>query len=858
MKLTSTYAWRERKGVPSTFKLGEGLVGQCALEKKSILVSNAPPDYIQIGSGLGEAPPVNLIVLPVLFEGEVKAVLELASFQPFSTIHQLFLEQLSGTIGVVLNVIVTNTRTEQLLAQSQGLTHELQKQSMELTDQQSELRRSNQELEAQALELEEKARLLEERNVLVEEKNREVEQARSSLEEKAAQLALISRYKSEFLANMSHELRTPLNSLLILARLLTENPEGNLHEKQVEYARTILASGGDLLSLINEILDLAKVESGKMQVDPREVSMGELRAFVDRTFGHVAEQKHLRFQTELGEDLPEAIHTDALRLQQVLKNLLGNAFKFTHSGGVTFRVRKLSPPQTLSRNSLRAQPELLAFTVADTGIGIPADKQRLIFEAFQQADGTTSRKYGGTGLGLSISREIARLLGGELCVQSRPGEGSAFTLYLPLALHAEDSLAGGERPLLAGPASVDEPVQDDRASLDEERRWLLVIDDDLRFARTVVTAAREQGFQVVVATRGDEGLRLARELQPDAVCLDLRLPGVDGWTVLDALKRDPLTQGIPVQILSVVDRWRPGNHPGVFGWLQKPVPQDALARALERLWSLVSRSERRLLVVGETEAGATWLAEELAGGGDLTLRAVHGEIAAREALGETDWDGVVLEVSEARSSTLDLLKSLAEGEGTRLAPPVAWVTRALSDREERVLREHAASVLWANEDGAGEKLLADVALLLHRPPDHLPPRARHALARLGGEESPEMLRVLVVDDDVRNLFALASVLERRGMEVCTAENGKAAIEMLREGPPVDALLMDVMMPEMDGYETMRAIRKEPRWRDLPIVALTAKALREDREKCLAAGATDYLSKPVDPERLVDVIRAHVR
>jgi signal transduction histidine kinase/ActR/RegA family two-component response regulator len=594
LALMSSYAYSERKGVAHRFHLRQGLVGQCAYEKKAILITNVPSDYIQISSGLGEAHPLTIIVLPVLFEGEVKGVIELASFHPFSPIHQLFLSQLTESIGVVLNVIIANMRTEELLQQSQGLTQELQIQSKELTVQQDELKRSNLALEKQALELEEKARQLANQNRKVEEKNREVEQARVAVEDKATQLALISKYKSEFLANMSHELRTPLNSLLILAKMLSENGEKTLSDKQVEYAKTIYGSGVDLLSLINEILDLSKVESGKMRVEPRTIPLEELSDFVKRTFEPVAAEKRLSLTIGTSPDLKD-ISTDPQRLQQVLKNLLSNAFKFTDTGGVSLRMLPAPSSMKFEMPTLLLSDKVIAFEVRDTGIGIPKDKQKIVFEAFQQLDGNTNRKYGGTGLGLSISREIARLLGGEIRIESTPGEGSAFTLYLP-----------------------------ERVGMDLE------------------TLTEEHATPMVLAT-----------------------------------PRAPIALPSP--------------------------PRDS--------------------------------------------------------------------------------------EPNR-----------------------------ANQD-------------LTRP------------------------TILVVDDDFRNIFAMSSILEGRGLNVIYAENGRGALEALAKND-VSLVLLDIMMPEMDGYETITAIRSTGRHTNLPVIAVTAKALNEDREKCLAIGATDFLPKPVDPDRLLKIIDAY--
>src|SRR5205085_2607518 len=577
---------------------------------------------------------------PVLFEGEVKAVIELASFNPFGAIHQIFLDQLTESIGVVLNMIGANMRTEELLQQSQGLTQELQTQSKELTIQQEELKRSNSALGKQALELEEKAKQLEEQNANIEVKNREVELARASLEEKAEQLSLISKYKSEFLANMSHELRTPLNSLLILAKLLADNKDANLSEKQVEYAKTIYASGGDLLTLINEILDLSKVEAGKMQIEPRDIVLGELRDYFERTFRPVAEQKGLQFEIELREDLPSHIRTDPQRLQQVLKNLLSNAFKFTEHGSVRLAVDVEPDRGRLESDILQRARHVIAFSVIDTGIGIARNKQKIIFEAFQQADGTTSRKYGGTGLGLSISREITRLLGGEFHVSSEPGKGSSFTLYLPdryVGPESEDDEPAVEGPwseelrqvrreqaqpekpghkLLAElPPAAEEVVvrniEDDRDHLREGDRVLLIIEDDIKFARIMVGMSREKGFKAVVATRGDTGLALANEPQPAAITLHIQLPVVDGWSILDRLKRNPRTRHIPVHVISIVEKTKKGAAMGAFAYLEKPVSKEALEGAFTHISSFVDKKVKKLLLIEDDPAQQRSISELL-------------------------------------------------------------------------------------------------------------------------------------------------------------------------------------------------------------------------------------------------------
>ncbi len=922
LKLTSTYAYRERKNISNRFRLGESLVGQCALEKKTILLTKVPSDYITISSGLGEATPMNIIVLPVLFEGEVKAVIELASFHPFTAIHQIFLDQLTENIGVVLNMIMANMRTEELLLQSQSLTQELQSQSKELTQQQEELKRTNTELEAQALELEEKAKQLEEQNTRVEEKNREVELARASLEDKAEQLTIISKYKSEFLANMSHELRTPLNSLLILAKLLSDNKDGNLSNKQVEYANTIYASGGDLLTLINEILDLSKVEAGKMQVEPRDIQLTELNQFVDRSFRPVAEQKNLAFTVELAPNTPRSIRTDPQRLQQILKNLLSNAFKFTDQGSVKMVVKPAEKNVRLDHEVLRKAKRVIAFAVTDTGIGIPKDKQKLIFEAFQQADGSTARKYGGTGLGLSISREIAKLLGGEIHVQSEPGKGSTFTLYMPPEYVGpeDDGTASSSPPSpsappvtpstppaqpksampvsswipaqartetqdpVPGPVNYPTPppvaesghvldaalpppadpllaplmVEDDREHIREGDRILLIIEDDLKFARIMSQMAREKGFKVLVASRGDSGLSMANEYLPHAITLDIQLPVVDGWSVLERLKRNPRTRHIPVHIISVMDKHQ-GNAQGAFGYLTKPVSKEGLEQVFGQLARFLDRKERRLLLVEDDDVQRDSLSKLMSEGDDVQVSAVPTGQEALRALEKAEFDCLVIDLLLPDMDGIKLVEEVKTQQRFRDLPIVVYTGKELSSKDEARLKRYTGSVILKSGPKSPDQLLGDTALFLHRLDQNLTPRAREALAMRDNRHDETLAgkRVLVVDDDMRNIFALTSVLENHGLQVSFAENGRAAIDSLKKDPNVDVVLMDIMMPEMDGYETMRAIRQDLRLSRLPIIAVTAKALKDDREKCMAAGASDYLPKPVDTDKLIELIRLWV-
>ncbi len=850
LTLVSSYAYRERKSVARAFKMGEGIIGQCAKEKKTILLTKVPPNYIQISSGLGEATPYNIIALPVLFEGEVKAVLEFASFHAFSVIHALFLDQLTESIGVVLNMITANMRTEGLLLQSQNLTQELQSQSTELTSQQGELKRTNVALERQALELEEKARLLVEQNTKVEVKNREVEQARIAVEEKAEQLARISKYKSEFLANMSHELRTPLNSLLILAKLLTENTNANLTPKQVEYARTIYASGGDLLALINEILDLSKVEAGKMPVEPRVVALQDVQDFVERSFRPVAEQTKLAFETTIDQRLPSSLRTDPQRLQQVLKNLLSNAFKFTEHGRVWLRVEFAKTDVAFANETLRAAKSVLAFVVGDTGIGIAINKQGIIFEAFQQADGTTSRRYGGTGLGLSISREIARLLGGEIHVTSSPGKGSTFTLYLPDRYVAVEEVSTRKSTPEARPLpAVEDDFADDRESIREGDRVVLIIEDDEKFARILVDVAGEKGLKAVVARRGDTGIAMANELMPDAIILDVQLPVIDGLTVLARLKRSTRTRHIPVHVMAITPRNDFETAKGAFAYLEKPISKDALEHAFDSLVRYLDRKTRDVLIA-ESDDKRTL---ELPLGLGVHVTSVRNAEEAIRVLQSRHFDCAVLNLALPDEDVFHLAEEIKTTQRSRGLPLIIHTGNNLSVSDQRRVKKCAESVIVRGSTDASNRMLLDVALFLHRKASELP---KSTQVMIGVKERAVLMagrKVLVVDDDVRNLFAMSSVLEGIGLEVLYAENGRRAIDTLKTAANVDVVLMDIMMPEMDGYEAIHIIRTDSSYRSVPIIAVTAKALKEDRDKCINAGASDYLAKPIDANKLLDLI-----
>jgi signal transduction histidine kinase/response regulator RpfG family c-di-GMP phosphodiesterase/HAMP domain-containing protein len=735
LDLVASYGAENREELKPTFKLREGLVGQCAADKRAILLQNVPGEFIRIGSGLGHSTPANVNIMPALFEDEVKAVIELASFSEFNETHQSFLDQLMESVGIVLNTIAATMRTEGLLKQSQLLTQELQARQTELTTKQEELHATNEELQ-------EKAQLLENEKKQVEAKNLEIDMARRAVEEKAEQLALTSKYKSEFLANMSHELRTPLNSLLILSKLLADNPQGNLNEKQTEFARTINSAGSDLLSLINDILDLSKIESGTVSIEVGDMPMRGLKQHMDRTFRQLAADKGLEFNVDFDANLPATIRTDEKRLQQVVLNLLSNAFKFTGHGGVTLNVRTATQGWSTNHPVLRGSERAIEIAVTDTGIGIPEDKQKLIFEAFQQADGTTSRKYGGTGLGLSISREIARLLGGELQVRSRPGEGSTFTLFVPLqAVAARSDVVPSGTParyensgaLVPTAVPLDYQVSDDRDALGNDP-FVLIVEDDPTFASILLDLAREAGLKGVVSTAGAGTLSMARKMQPDAITLDLGLSDIDGFVLLDLLKHDPQTAGLPIHVISGASEVTSVMDMGAFGVTEKPADRDALTNVFKSLAKQVGRKPRRLQRVEK--------ANDLAG-------------------------------------------------STRSVPELAGT------------------------------------------------------------------KMLIVDDDIRNIYSLTSVLESYGVNVLHAERGRDGIAILEENPDIDIGLIDIMMPEMDGYETMQHIRARDSLADVPLIAVTAKAMKGDRQKCLDAGASDYIAKPVDIELLLALLRVWI-
>jgi HAMP domain-containing protein/CheY-like chemotaxis protein/signal transduction histidine kinase len=848
LRIVASYAGAGVDGHPKAIRIGEGMVGQCAVEKRRLLVGGLHNGVVPIRSALLGVLPRNIIVLPVLFEGQVKAVIELSSLDNFTELEISFLDQLTANIGIVLNSIEATMQTEGLLKQSQELATELQVQ-------QKELQQTNDKLE-------QKAQQLAEQNVEVERKNQEIEQARRALEEKAEELALTSKYKSEFLANMSHELRTPLNSILILGQQLADNPDLNLTNKQVEFARTIHGAGTDLLNLISDILDLSKIESGTVTVDAEEIPVSSLSEAVARPFRHEAENKHLSFDVQIDPAVGRMIFTDSKRLQQVLKNLLSNAFKFTEQGGVQLKVTAPASGWSPHHPILSQPGGVVAFEVTDSGIGIPPEKQRIIFEAFQQADASTSRKYGGTGLGLAISRELSNLLGGEIHLKSTPGMGSTFTLYLPARYSGPTASARPTPPpaqsnkgyaLVVAQERQIEQIPDDRNAIVEGDPILLVVEDDPHYARIMLDLARDEGFKVLVASKGEDALELAEQYMPTAVSLDIFLPDMLGWTVLSRLKQNPRTRHIPIQIVTLDEDRQHGLSRGAFSFISKPATAEGVQQAIVRIRDYAKPRKKRLLVIEDDPAEQMSIAE-LLGEEDIEIRTAGSGSEGLAALKQEPSDCVVLDLRLPDMSGFEVLERLRDDPALADVPVVVFTGRELSPEEDARLHTMARSIVVKGVESP-ERLLDQTSLFLHRVIADLPASKQRMIDRLVMSDEDLVGRVvLLVDDDARNIFALSSILERRGMKVLTATTGMEAIDIIESTPELSIVLMDIMMPGMDGYQTMAQIRENPKFRRLPMIALTAKAMKGDREKCLEAGASEYLAKPVNTEQLLSALR----
>ncbi len=843
---------------------GEGLVGQAVAVREILHVRDVPAGHLQVSSATGESRPAELLVAPAIENGEVVAVIELGFLRGVGEAERSLMDRASHTLAVAVRLGVDRLRVEALLEETRRQAEELQTQQEELRvnneelEQQSRvLQESQAQMEVQQTELEQTNAHLEEQTQQLEHQREQLLKAQDALTAKARELELASQYKSEFLANMSHELRTPLNSTLILAKLLSENKPGNLSADQVKYAKTIHAAGKDLLALINDILDLSKIEAGQVDIAMEPIALGHTVQALVEPLRPIARDKGLAFTASVDPDVPVTFETDPLRLGQVLKNLLSNALKFTEKGSVALQVSR-GPDDTVS------------FHVKDTGIGVPLHQQSLIFDAFRQADGSTHRKYGGTGLGLSISRDLAHLLGGHITVQSTPGEGSTFTLTLPLhrkdaevsapllAPHSASAALGAwPSPNTASPAAAASPSVSEppRAS---GARSMLVIEDDVHFARILCDLAHDMEFECHLAHNAADGLDMAVRLQPSAIVLDVNLPDFSGLGVLDQLKRNPATRHIPVHIVSVADYSQEAMGRGAVGYALKPIELSTLTQALQRLEAKFTQAMRRVLVVEDDERQRDSV-KELLSRDDVEIVCAGTASAALEHLSGSTFDCMVMDLNLPDLTGFELLKQMSEQDGVSFPPVIVYTGRALSRDEEQQLRRFSKSII-IKDARSPERLLDEVTLFLHQVESELSPAHRRMLeAARSRDTALEGRTVLVVEDDVRNVFALTSILESTGIRLEIARNGREALQTLERlesagGPAIDLVLMDIMMPEMDGYTAMREIRNRSAWRRLPIIALTAKAMKDDQEKCLAAGANDYIAKPLDVEKLLSLVR----
>jgi signal transduction histidine kinase/DNA-binding response OmpR family regulator len=893
LKLAGSYAYTVQKNLPTQFALGEGIVGQAALEKESILLANVPDDYIKINSGLGVAVPHNILVTPFLFDGRVQGIIELGSFDELTDYKLEFLKLVGENIAIAIDSAQSRSRMKDLLEATQlqaeelerrqgelkQANEELEKQTKALKESEARLQAQQEELLQTNEELEEQTQTLEWQKEDIQKKNAELENAHEVIEEKAKELETANKYKSEFMANVSHELRTPLNSILLLSKLVSENKEGNLTDKQIEFAQTIHSSGSDLLSLINEILDISKVEAGKMELHIEDMNIREFAGNMERNFQHIAQEKGLYLKTELEGLLPVHIRSDQQKMEQIVKNFLSNALKFTSTGGITLKIGRPSDHIDLSRSGLDLQ-RAIVFSVTDTGIGIPKDEHNLIFEAFQQVNGTTIRRYGGTGLGLYISRELAKLLGGEIQVQSSESEGSTFTLYLPETLAEADIRVASKKDPdgrdgsmnLEGPveskpgrqkdSKKSEPaairtdldsIRDDRRGLSPGDKSILIIENDYKFAKILCDLSRENGFKVLVAGDGETGLHFADFYKPSAIILDIGLPGMDGLAVMSRLKENLETRHIPVHFISAYDESHYARKMGAIGYLLKPGSMEALEEVFEKIRRITSKSEKNLLIV-EGDVIQRKAIIELIGNGDVAITIVDTGQEAYEQLKSGRFDCMILDPGLSDMSGTELLAKIKSDEEILHIPTIIYTGRKLTKEEESFLNEYAESIITIGPKSP-ERLLDKTTLFLHRDEAMLPEEQQRMLREVNNRESIlKDKKIILIDDDMRNVFALTNILEEIGIEVLVGKNGKEGLECLNSNPDVNLVLMDIMMPEMDGYEAMRELRKQERFRNLPIIALTAKAMRGDRNKCIEAGASDYLAKPLNSEKLLSMLK----
>jgi CheY-like chemotaxis protein/signal transduction histidine kinase len=867
--LSASYAFSSTRCF-GTISIGEGLAGQTLLDRKPIIVKDIPQEYFFVESGVGKASPSSVIIFPLIFHNTVKGVIELGAFRDFTSTDLEFLTQVSESIMIAINASESRGRTETLLELTQQQSEELQSQQEQLHQANEELEEQQEELRQTNEELEEQTRLLEEQKHLLDVRNADLEKARKLLEEKARDLETSGRYKSEFLANMSHELRTPLNSILVLSKLLGENGSHTMTEKQIDFAKTVHASGTELLELINEILDLSKIEAGKMEVRPEEVPLHSVLHRMRSTFDTIASQKGVALGIECDDDVTATLWTDRIRLEQILKNLLSNALKFTERGNVSLRIRRPTIGMTLSRKDLDPSG-CVCFVVMDTGVGIAEDKQKVIFEAFQQADGSTSRKFGGTGLGLSISRELARLLGGEILLESAYGTGSTFTLVLPerhvskvpspepINIPAGLKDISPPSPAIKVQKDADPPdyipefLPDDRRNITPEDKVLLIIEDDLHFAKILADLANERDFKILVANSGEIGLHFADYFKPSAIILDIGLPGIDGWGVMARLKDNPETRHIPVHFISGSESNLDALRMGAIGFFKKPISLSMIDATFERISKMISRKVRNLLVIDDDRFQRMAI-RELIGNGDVLITEAETGAQALEVIKGGSFDCIVLDLGLPDMPGIELLSRIRDSVGMSNLPVIIYTGKELTNQETSIIAQYAEKIIIKGAQSA-EKLLDETTLFLHRVEKNLP-EDKQRIIRMTHDKGQALSgkKIMIVDDDMRNVYALTGFLEDKGVIVVPAGDGVECVKRLDEHKDTDLILMDIMMPEMDGYETMKVIRNDSRYKDLPIIALTAKAMKGDRDKCIAAGASDYCAKPVETEKLLSMLR----
>jgi CheY-like chemotaxis protein/signal transduction histidine kinase len=890
LHLGAGYAFSKRKELNQIIPFGEGLVGQCALERESILLTKIPEDYFPVKSATGSTPPKEIVVVPCLYNNNLLAVIEVGKLSGFTPDELELLKNFSDNIAITvqtvkakddMGVLLAKTleQKEELQAQEEELreaNHTLEKQTEELRRSEGNLQAQQEELRVTNQELEKNAQLLEEQSEKIVEKNRALEIATLEIEQKARDLEQASRYKSEFLANMSHELRTPLNSMLILSQSLAENSSGRLSPDEIESAQIIYKSGNDLHNLINEILDLSKIEAGKMTINPEKVEVRQIADNIMALYRAAAAEKSLIWTVSVEPGCPFSMITDQQRVEQIIKNLVSNALKFTSKGGVTVKFDR-APEGLAYRNPALKQSTNVAISVIDTGIGIAPEKQQAIFEAFQQADGSTSRKFGGTGLGLSISRELSRLLNGEVHISSKLGEGSVFTLVIPVGdvrnqsetqefkpslddiKYESNDLPPSPQPenIISSMALPAPFLPDDRENISDDTEHILVIEDDPSFAKILYKECHNQHFKCIIAGDGESGYEMARQYLPAAIILDIKLPGIDGWKVLDLIKRDPKIRHIPVHMMSSLDETIEAYQKGAIGYLKKPVTAKSLSGAFEKIEHFLEKKMKHLLIV-EDNVMLRKTMRQLLKGADIKISEVSTAQECIDFLRLDVYDCIILDLGLPDKNGLDLIKDIREMHLEQTPPIIVYTGQELTREQNEELNKYTKSIIIKGVRSE-ERLLDEATLFLHRVVQDLPQQQQTILRKLYEKEDTfEGRKVLLVDDDMRNIFALSKVFEEKGIKVLKAENGMKALNILQEYPDVNAILMDIMMPEMDGYEAIKEIRKDVRFKETPIIALTAKAMKEDRQKCLDAGASDYIAKPIDITKLLSLLRVWLK